>query len=850
MASALLTRYGRRRLIGFLLQMRAVVYWIAALPVLLVPDLAIEVRIAGVVAISVATGLPFLTRATGRYTGMRLSAAIDILAAYVIWFALPSAGGISLLLAIWAVASVVFLGSDRDARRIAISAVVVEVSKIALLLAAPSASWIGGLAKVSKPGEIGLVLARSGVIVGAYLVFHSLARYAARLNVASESGSERYRRLMDLTPTAFLVVVDGRIAYCNEAADALLGELDHRVGNARFEDLICEEQRSYVLDDVKRAQESLSAVELSDLTMKTTSGESRWVDVTMNVVDYGYDLAVQVAIVDRSDLREARNRLERTEVDFRSFFERIPVALYRSAPDGTILAANTALVALFGAKSKSEIIGTDAHLFYVESSDRDHLTSMLDIDEIVIGYESKMRRLDGTALWIRDTSRSIKTDAGVVYEGAMIDITRRRGIEDELWARAVQQEAVASIGQIALEAEVIAAVMESVTETVSTVLGTDGAIVLERDAEGRFEMQGSVGISGITPDEVVAVADRAHMTAASVVLRNMEEVRFAAPGLAAHGIESVVAVMIPGTDIDFGTLVVMSSEERIFTVDDLNFLQSVANVLAAAVDRANAKARLEDLVRSKDAFVASVSHELRTPLTVVSGMAHELNDRWKEFTDAEMEEFTNLLVEQSKDMSDLIDDLLIAARANIGNVTVRSEPVELDAQVRMVIAGLAVTDGRAITSSIQSGFVDADAVRVRQILRNLLTNAIRYGGPNINVRTSVSPGAMAVEVQDDGVGISELDRERIFEAYERAHDAPGQPGSVGIGLTVSRTLAELMGGSLTYRYDGKSVFTLELPRDLHASQGRPDSGVSREEPIDIAGAIRSSRMGVDVAAIE
>jgi PAS domain S-box-containing protein len=850
MASALLSRYGRRRLIGFLLQARAVVYWIAAIPVLLVPDLSTQVRVAAVIAISLVTGLPFLTRATRRYTGMRLSAAMDIVAAYVLWFALPSAGGISLLLTIWAVASVVLLGSDRDARRTAIGALVAEVSKIAVLFAAPSASWIGGLADVSRPGEVGLVLGRSAVIVGAYVVFRSLARYASRLNTAAESGSERYRRLMDLTPTAFLVVVDSRVVYCNEAAEMLLGGPGGRVADTRFEDLVCEEQRLYVLEDLKRAQENLKAVELSGLTMKTTAGESRWVDVTMNVVDYGYDLAVQVAIVDRSDLREIRDRLKRTEVDFRSFFERIPVALYRSAPEGTILAANAALVDLFGAESKDEIIGIDAHQFYVESSDRDHLTSMLDSDEIVIGYEAMMRRLDGATMWIRDTSRSITTDAGVVYEGAMIDVTRRRGIEDELWARAVQQEAVASIGQIALEAAVITAVMESVTETVSTVLGTDGALVLERGTEGGFEMQGSGDFAGIAPDEVAAVADRAHMTAASVVLRNAEEVRFAAPGLAEHGIESAVAVTIPGTDIDFGTLVVISAEERIFTVDDLNFLQSVANVLAAAVDRANARARLEDLVRSKDAFVASVSHELRTPLTVVAGMAHELHDRWKEFTDAEMEEFTNLLVEQSKDMSDLIDDLLIAARANIGNVTVRSEPVELDAQIRMVLAGLSVSDDRTITASVESGFVDADAIRVRQILRNLMTNAIRYGGPNIEVRTSVSSGAMAVEVADDGAGIGEGDRERIFEAYERAHDAPGQPGSVGIGLTVSRTLAELMGGSLTYRFDGRSVFILELPRDLHKSPEQPDSSVSRDAHDGAVGVIRPGRMGVDIAAIE
>ena len=141
-------------------------------------------------------------------------------------------------------------------------------------------------------------------------------------------------------------------------------------------------------------------------------------------------------------------------------------------------------------------------------------------------------------------------------------------------------------------------------------------------------------------------------------------------------------------------------------------------------------------------------------------------------------------------LHDLIDDLLIAARADIGSVIVRSEAVELDVQVRTVIAGITVPPGTTVTCSVESSVVDADSVRVRQILRNLLTNAVRYGGTNIEARMSSSRGAVAVEIVDDGAGIPEADRERIFEAYERAHDTPGQPGSVGIGLTVSRALAE------------------------------------------------------------
>ena len=106
----------------------------------------------------------------------------------------------------------------------------------------------------------------------------------------------------------------------------------------------------------------------------------------------------------------------------------------------------------------------------------------------------------------------------------------------------------------------------------------------------------------------------------------------------------------------------------------------------------------------------------------------------------------------------------------------------------------------------------ADRTRVRQIIRNLLTNALKYGGPDIEVECRVNSDCAFIEVRDNGAGVPEEARERIFQPYERAHDPEIQPGSVGLGLAVSTQLAGLMGGELVYRYsDNWSVFRLALP---------------------------------------
>ena len=114
-------------------------------------------------------------------------------------------------------------------------------------------------------------------------------------------------------------------------------------------------------------------------------------------------------------------------------------------------------------------------------------------------------------------------------------------------------------------------------------------------------------------------------------------------------------------------------------------------------------------------------------------------------------------------------------------------------------------------------------MRLRQIIRNLMSNAIRYGGDHVDVGIARENGHIHITVEDDGSGIPQGQWEQVFEAYARAHDTSEQPNSVGLGLTVSRKLARLMGGDLEYRHEERSVFDLSLP-------AAADVGTSIEDP--------------------
>lgn len=233
------------------------------------------------------------------------------------------------------------------------------------------------------------------------------------------------------------------------------------------------------------------------------------------------------------------------------------------------------------------------------------------------------------------------------------------------------------------------------------------------------------------------------------------------------------------------------------------------SIVVAVADITYVKERsqaMADLIKAKDEFIANVSHELRTPLTAVIGLTSEMADDTV-MTAEEQTELLHLVADQAAEMSNIVDDLLVAARSDMGTVSIDIQEVDLLAELEATMDGVGLD-----VPVVQEGLpvVLADPRRVRQILRNLLTNALRYGGPERRVVTGSLSNEVWLEVRDNGPGIPDEEAQHIFEPYVTGHS--GAEGSVGLGLAVARQLAELMGGSLQYERSGaESVFRLQLP---------------------------------------
>ena len=258
-----------------------------------------------------------------------------------------------------------------------------------------------------------------------------------------------------------------------------------------------------------------------------------------------------------------------------------------------------------------------------------------------------------------------------------------------------------------------------------------------------------------------------------------------------------------------------------YTKHHADLIQLIAGHLASVIEQSRLNEqlrerndRLQALEQSRLEFIASISHELRTPLTAVVGFASEMQDRVGDFSPEELRQFAGVIAAQSNEVAGIVEDLLVITRAEAGHLAVTPGPVNVGLELNAIRTSL--PDDRPqqrLTFGLSEVVAWADPLRVRQILRNLLSNAQRYGGDDVRVSVTGSDEHVAVVVADDGPGIPENDRDVVFQAYGRSHRSESKPGSIGLGLTVSRYLAEAMDGSLVYeRADGLTRFRLTLPR--------------------------------------
>jgi PAS domain S-box-containing protein len=684
-------------------------------------------------------------------------------------------------------------------------------------------------------------------------------RSAAATQVVDES---LFRLLVDqvVDYAIFLLRADGHIASWNAGAERLkLYSADEAIGRS-FEMFYTPEDRAAArpahLLELARTH---GRVEDEGWRVRK-DGTRFWADVVITALtdEAGQLRGFAKVTRDLSARRAAEESLRQSEQRFQTLVASVTdYAIYLLSPTGMVESWNQGAQLLKG-YAPDEIIGHSFERFYTpEDRLAGHPAQLLELARTHGRVEDEGWRVrkDGSRFWADVVITRLNADSGhlVGYAKVTRDLTARRLAEQDQAKRHAAERAAERLER--LQAATVALAAAGTVESVAGVLAEVGSRSVEACA-------GEVALLGEDGDSVHVIAagsdgsdqpanielsraNDAHpltyvlRTGLPLILDSRAQVHEKYPELAgflANSRANAWAVMPLAVDRRVtGVLGVYFNQSRGLDADERSFLLALADVGAQAIDRARvyeserrARVEAEAAVHTQEEFLSIASHELRTPVAAIKATA-QLADRviQRGVIDASRTtRYLESIVRSSDRLAALIGDLLDVSRLRTGRLPLHTQTLDLRSVIQEVVdryVGMAPERQFELHVPDHSVLVDADALRVEQVVDNLLSNAVKYspdGGP-IHVVVGTDGGDQLLTVTDHGIGLPAGQEARVFGIFGRASNATDrQIQGLGLGLAICRQLIELHGGRIWATSPGEGQGTtigVRLPTGAAAS---------------------------------
>ncbi|HEY6962964.1 MAG TPA: ATP-binding protein [Gaiellaceae bacterium] len=440
-------------------------------------------------------------------------------------------------------------------------------------------------------------------------------------------------------------------------------------------------------------------------------------------------------------------------------YESAPVGYVSSLVDGRIVRVNETLLAWTGharddlvdGKRLHDLLAPGARIYY-----ETHYAPLLQLQGSVGAIAVEIVRADGSRLPVLMTSTLVRDESGAprMVRTTLVDASERRRYERELLRARADAES---------RARAVVA-LEHVAEGV-VLVGDDGRLeVVNPAAESIFGVSAAAVVGRAASDALPGFAHIAESCTRS--------------GVGESAAPVVVPVQRPDDERWVAVAAVDASEATVFTVRDVTD-----------------ERRLDEL---RADMVAIVSHELRTPLTGALGAAQTLDTRYDALDDELRRQLVGMIVEQAQRLAKILDQILVTSQLDSQNLRTGSETFDVTEVVDGVVRG--VDEGarsRIVVSADEGITARADLDRLRQVVGNLVDNALKYSGGPVRLAVEHREISVRITVSDDGPGIPAADRERVFEKFFRLD--PSQRtgvGGTGLGLYIARELVQRMGGRM------------------------------------------------------
>ncbi|MBE9179611.1 PAS domain S-box protein [Oculatella sp. LEGE 06141] len=560
--------------------------------------------------------------------------------------------------------------------------------------------------------------------------------------------------------------------------------------------------------------------------------------------------------IDITERRQAEIALQQVEENYRSIVENAIEGISQTTLDGRYLSANQALARIYGYDSPADLIAnlTDIpNQLYVNPLNWHEFAHRMQQQGTISGFESQVHRQDGTAIWISESSRLVKAADGtpLYYESTLADITDRKRAEEEIQRQNQRSQLLSTIALRIRQSLDLQSILSTTVAEVREFLQTDRVLVYRfaPDWDGTVVAEsvnsGYSSLLGI-PIHDTCFQQGAWQSYCDGTVRAMNDIAQAnlTPCyqnlLVRYQVRANLVVPLLESDRLWGLLIAhQCSEPRQWQPFEIDFLAQLANQVSIAIAQAQqnmaleaARQTAEQATAAKSTFLAMMSHEIRTPMNAVLGMTGLLAETQ---LNAEQHDFVETIRTSGDHLLALINSILDFSKLEAHEMepeTLNFDVSNCAEDVVDLLAAAAHLKGLEIVTLIDPKVptqVRGDLGRLRQILTNLVSNAIKFTEfGEVVIRMSLqaettSHASILFSVDDTGVGIPAADHPKLFQPFSQVDASTTRRyGGTGLGLAICKQLVDLMGGRIgLHSQAGQGAqfwFTIPFEKQLEPPQ--------------------------------